>query len=176
MAVEVIKQTYKPMMTVGQVYAKAWGTDGAPKEVGNVLELNLEHSEDVQTQDDMTKLGGGVHAEVRRVKDVKVKMKLADLNVINIARGVLASIAPVEAGDVVDMPYAVSQLGVLIPLEHIGPTDVVIKKGADAASAQQWPWRATTSHAAKALCCCLVLWVLLRPTSCGSATRMAPMR
>ena len=74
MAVEAIKQTYKPMMTVGQVYAKAWGTDGAPKEVGNVLELNLEHSEDVQTQDDMTKLGGGVHAEVRRVKDVKVKM------------------------------------------------------------------------------------------------------
>ncbi len=136
MAVEVIKQTYKPMMTVGQVYAKAWGTDGAPKEVGNVLELNLEHSEDVQTQDDMTKLGGGVHAEVRRVKDVKVKMKLADLHVINVARGVLASIAPVEAGDVVDMPYTVSELGVLIPLEHIGPTDVVIKKGADAANAQ----------------------------------------
>lgn len=135
MAVEVIKQTYKPMMTVGQVYAKVWGTSASPKEIGNVLELGLEHSEDVQTQDDMTKLGGGVHAEVRRVKDVKVKMKLADLNVVNIARGVLGSVASVEAGTVTDMPYTVSELGVLIPLDHIGATDVVIKKGADAASA-----------------------------------------
>lgn len=136
MAVDVIKQIYKPMMTVGQVYAKVWGTATSPKEIGNTLELVLEHSEDVQTQDDMTKLGGGVHAEVRRVKDVKVKMKLADLNVVNIARGLLANIAPVEAGTVTDMPYTVSELGVLIPLEHIGATSVVIKKGADAASAQ----------------------------------------
>lgn len=135
MAVEVIKQTYKPMMTVGQVYAKAWGTAGAPKEIGNVLELALEHSEDVQTQDDMTKLGGGVHAQVRRVKDVKMKAKLADLNVVNIARGVLGSIAPVEAGNVENLPYTVSELGVLIPLDHIGATEVVIKKGADAGTA-----------------------------------------
>ena len=136
MAVEVIKQIYKPSLTVGQVYAKAWGSSAAPKPVGNVLELGLQYTEDVQKQDDMTRLGGGVHAEVRRVTDVKVSMKMADLNVVNLARATLSSISAIEAGTIEDMPFTVSELGVLIPFEHIGATNVVIKKGADAASAQ----------------------------------------
>ena len=139
MAVEVIKQTYKPMMTVGKVYAKVYASTAAPIEIGNVLELGIEHSEDVQTQDDMTQLGGGVHAEVRRVKDAKLKMKIADLNVVNIARGLLASITAVEAGTVTNLPYTVNQTGVLIPLDHIGPTSVTLKKGADAESAAPVP-------------------------------------
>ena len=133
---ELIKQIYKPMMTVGQVYAKAWGQPGELAPIGNVLEASLEHSEDVQTQEDMTKLGGGVHAEVRRIKDVKVKFKIADLNLLNLARGTLGSIDSIQAGTVADVSYTVSSLGVLIPLEHISPTDVVLKKGADVASAQ----------------------------------------
>lgn len=48
-----------------------------------------EHDEDVQKQDDMTRMGGGVHAEVRRIKDITIKMKLADLNVVNLTRAVL---------------------------------------------------------------------------------------
>lgn len=139
MAVEVLKKIYKPSMTVGQVYARAYGSTAHPAPIGNVLELGLEHTEDVQRQDDMTVLGGGTHAEVRRVKEVKVKMKLADLNVINLARATLATVDGIEAGDVADEPFTVSALGTLLPLAHIGATSVVVKKGATAGAATPVP-------------------------------------
>ena len=78
MAIEVTKQIYKPSMTVGQVYARVYGSLALPMPVGNVLELGLEHSEDVQTQEDMTKLGGGTHAEVRRVWPDQVVIRLEE--------------------------------------------------------------------------------------------------
>ncbi|CAM3349184.1 hypothetical protein [Paracidovorax anthurii] len=135
MAVEVIQQIYKPSMTVGQVYAKSYGSAAAPAPIGNVLELGLEHTEDVQRQEDMTVLGGGTHGEVRRVTDVKVKMKIADLNVVNLARATLATVAGIEAGTVTDEAFTVSGLGTLLPLMHIDPTAVTIKKGTVANSA-----------------------------------------
>ena len=134
MAIEVTKQIYKPSMTVGQVYARVYGSLALPMPVGNVLELGLEHSEEVQNQEDMTKLGGGTHAEVRRVKEVKIKAKFADLNVVNLARSVLGTVEDIEAGTVADEPH-VATLGGLLPLTHISPTAFVLKKGTDAASA-----------------------------------------
>jgi hypothetical protein len=135
MAVEVIKKIYKPSMTVGQVYAKPYGAQTTPAPIGNVLELSLEHSEDVQKQDNMTQLGGGTYAEVRRVTQVTVKMKIADLNVVNLARATLATVEGIEAGTVTDEPFTVSDLGVLLPLVHIDPTAVTVKKGATAGAA-----------------------------------------
>jgi hypothetical protein len=126
MAVEVLKKIYKPSMTVGQVYARPYGSTAAPMPVGNVLELGLEHTEDVQRQDDMTVLGGGTHAEVRRVTEVKVKMKLADLNVVNLARASLGTVAGIEAGTTSEVHTAA--LGGLLPLGHIAPTAVAITK------------------------------------------------
>ena len=136
MAQEFMKQIYKPSMTVGQVYAKPYGSAASMTAIGNVLELALEHNEDVQKQDDMTQLGGGTYAEVRRVTEVKVKMKIADLNFVNLARASLGTVAAFEAGTVEDQAFTVASTGVLLPLEHIAPTQVVVKKGADAASAQ----------------------------------------
>ncbi|GKS97032.1 hypothetical protein [Acidovorax sp. SUPP2825] len=135
MAVDVIKKIYRPAMTVGQVYAKPYGSAAAPMPVGNVLELGLEHTEDVQRQDDMTQLGGGTHAEVRRVTEVKVNMKIADLNVVNLARASLGTVAAIEAGEVEDEPFVATGLGILLPLLHIDPTAVVVKKGATAGAA-----------------------------------------
>ena len=43
MAIEVTKQIYKPSMTVGQVYARVYGSQALPMPIGNVLELGLEH-------------------------------------------------------------------------------------------------------------------------------------
>ena len=134
MAIEVTKQIYMPSMTVGQVYARVYGSQALPMPIGNVLELGLEHSEDVQTQEDMTALGGGTHAEVRRVKEVKLKAKLADLNVVNLARSVLGTVESIGAGTKTDEPH-VATLGGLLPLEHISPTNVVVKKGDTAAAA-----------------------------------------
>ncbi len=135
MAVEVLKKVYRPAMNVGKVYARAWGSPIHPAPIGNVMELTLEHTEDVQEQEDMTQLGGGTHSEVRRVTKVKVGMKIADLNVINLARASQATVAGIEAGNVVDEPFTVTSLGTLLPTEHIDPSSVVIKKGATAAAA-----------------------------------------
>ena len=133
-ASELIRKTYRPSMQVGQVYARPYGSSAALAEIGNVLELTLEHGEDVKRQDDMTKLGGGVHAEVRRVNEVNVSMKLADLNIINLARATLATVAGVEAGAVADEGHDAA-LGGLLRLAKVGPTAVIVKKGATAGAA-----------------------------------------
>ncbi|TXT37410.1 MAG: hypothetical protein FD135_3641 [Comamonadaceae bacterium] len=130
----VITQIYRPSMTVGHVYARPYGSTGAPMPIGNVLELALEHTEDVITEQDMSKLGGGVHAEVRRVKDVKVKLKLADLNVANLARATLGTVQSVDSGVVTDEPHTTT-LGGLLRLAHIQPTAVAIKKGPEVLTA-----------------------------------------
>ena len=124
----IIKQIYKPSMTVGQVFARIYGSTKARLPIGNVLELQLEHSEDVITQPDMTALGGGTYNEVRRIKDAKVTMKLADFNVTNLMRGVLGLATEVEAGSAVNEAHSVT-LGGLVELVHIRPSDVVVKKG-----------------------------------------------
>lgn len=127
----LIQKIYRPSMTVGQVYARPYGSNALPLPVGNVLELKLEHDEDVVTQENMTALGGGTHAEVRRIKAVKLAMKMADLNVVNLARATQATVAEVEAGSIVDEPHTCT-LGGLIRLAHIAPTAVVLKKGVTA--------------------------------------------
>lgn len=138
MAIEVIKQIYKPSMTVGQLYARVYGSTSLHMPIGNVLELGLEHSEDVQTQEDMTTLGGGTHAEVRRVKEVKMKAKIADLNVVNMARSVLGTVEAIGAGTVTDEPHTAT-LGGLLPLDHISPTAFTLKKGPTAGAATEVP-------------------------------------
>lgn len=128
-ATAIIKKVYTPSLTVGQVYAKVYGSAGNPLPIGNVLELIIEHKEEVQTQPDMTQLGGGKHAEVRRVTDITGSMKLADLNVVNLARAVLGTVSGVDSGTVTDEPHTAT-LGGLIRLAHINPTTVVLKKSA----------------------------------------------
>lgn len=125
---EVSKQIYKPSMTVGQVYAKVYGSAGLALPIGNVLELGLEHDEDVKKQEDMTALGGGTHAEVRRIKEAKVTMKLADLNIVNLSRAIFGLSSAKAAGTVSDEAHVVT-LGGLVRLAHIQPTEVVVMKG-----------------------------------------------
>ena len=132
-ATEIIKRTYAPTSLVGQIYAAPYGAVNLPP-IGNVLEASVEYKEDVESQDDMTQLGGGKHGEKRRVTDITFKAKLADLNVVNLARGVLGTVDPQDAGSITDKPYVVS-LGALIPLPHAGASNLVLKKGAAAVAA-----------------------------------------
>lgn len=134
-ATDLIKRTYRPSMQVGQVYARPYGSAAALAEVGNVLELAIEHGEDVKRQDDMTRLGGGVHAEVRRVNEVTLSMKIADVNIVNLARATLGTVTGVDAGTVADEQHTGIALGGLVRLAHVAPTAVVVKKGATAGAA-----------------------------------------
>lgn len=118
-------QIYKPAMLVGQVYARPWGSTAPHLPIGNVIKLALEHSEDVITQPDMTKLGGGNYAEVRRVKEVAIQMELSDINTTNLQRALLGTSGSVEGDVVTDEPHVVA-LGGLVRLAHINPSDVEV--------------------------------------------------
>lgn len=133
-ATEIIKRTYAPSALVGKLYAAPYGGSAPLTPIGNVLEASTEQTESVEKQDDMTMLGGGTHAEIRRVTGVKFTAKIADLNVVNLARAVLGTISPMDAGTVANVP-AVAKLGGLIPLPHINVSALVVKKGADTVEA-----------------------------------------
>ena len=133
-ATEIIKRTYAPSALVGKLYAAPYGGAAPLTPIGNVLEASTEQTESVEKQDDMTMLGGGTHAEIRRVTGVKFAAKIADLNVVNLARAVLGTISPMDSGTVADVP-AVAKLGGLIPLPHINVSALVVKKGADTVAA-----------------------------------------
>lgn len=132
----LIRKVYRPSMTVGQVYARPYGSAAAYQPIGNVLELAIEHKEQVQRQTNMTQLGGGIYAEVRRVEEVNVSLKIADFNAVNLARATLATVSGVDAGAVNAEPHTAA-LGGLITTSNIGITSVVLKKGADLASAAE---------------------------------------
>ena len=129
-ATEIIKRIYAPSALVGKIYAAPYGGAAPLTPIGNVLEASTEQTEDVEKQDDMTALGGGTHAEMRRVTGVKFSAKIADLNVVNLARAVLGTVTPEDSGTVADVP-AVARLGGLIPLPHVNVTNLVLKKGID---------------------------------------------
>lgn len=133
-AIEIVTRTYAPSALVGKIYAMPYGSDAALVPIGNVLEASTEQAESVDRQDDMTALGGGTHAELRRVTGVKFKAKLADLNIPNLARALLGTISPEDAGTVTNKAYT-ARLGGLIPLPHINVTNLVMKKGAATVSA-----------------------------------------
>jgi len=126
----LIKEIYKPMSNVGQVYAGVYGAAGPLAPIGNVLELIVTNDEEVRKQQDFTRLGGGTHAQVRRVNSANVAITMADLNLVNFARSVLGTASEVEGGSVVDEPRKAYKGG-LIRLNHLDPSAVVVKKAAD---------------------------------------------
>lgn len=128
-ATEITKRIYAPTAMVGQLYAVPFGGATVLMPVGNVLEASIEYKEDVESQEDMTLLGGGKHGERRRVTDITFKAKLADLNITNLARAILGTVDPQDAGAVAGKAYTVS-LGALIPLPHAGVSGLVVQKGA----------------------------------------------
>lgn len=132
-ATEIIKKTYRPTARVGKFYAAVYGS-AALLPIGNVLEASTEQTESVEKQDDMTALGGGTHAELRRVTGVMFKAKLADLNIVNLSRALRATVTPEDAGTVTDAPY-LATLGSLIPLPHSGVSALTVKVGATAGAA-----------------------------------------
>lgn len=132
-AIEIVKKVYRPVARVGKFYASVYGST-ALVPIGNVLTASTEITESVEKQDDMTALGGGTHAELRRVTGVMFKASLADLNIVNYTRATRATMTPEDAGTVVDAPY-IATLGSLIPLPHSGVSSLVVKVGATAGAA-----------------------------------------
>lgn len=133
-AAQIIKRVFSPTKLKGQVYARPYGSTQVPMPIGNVLELELSHKESVEKMPNMTVVGGGSYAESRYVEDIEIKMKLADLNVTNMARASLGTVHGVEAGSVTNEAHKVMRGG-LLRTEHIRPEDVVVRKGTGAGTA-----------------------------------------
>ena len=125
----IIKRVFEPTANFGQIYARLYGSTDAPMPIGNVLMCEIDQKEDVQTQADMTVLGGGQHAEMRRVTDIGIKMKLADINPVNFARATQGTISGIESGTVTGEAHAVT-LGGLLPTAFKGAKNVIFKKAA----------------------------------------------
>lgn len=133
-AADLIKQIFRPSLTVGVVYARVYGSNDARLPIGNVLELTVAHSEDKQQHADMQRGGGGIAYELRRVKESTVSMKLADLNATNLARATQSVLRGVESGTVTNEAHTAT-LGGLLRIAHISPTSVIVKVGATAQDA-----------------------------------------
>lgn len=124
----LITQIYKPMANVGQVYAAPYGVAGPLAPIGNVLELTLTHDETVLKQADYARLGGGTHAQFRRVNSANVAFTMADINVVNFARAVLGTASEVAGAAIVGEAHKAYRGG-LIRLANLQPSLVTVKKG-----------------------------------------------
>lgn len=132
-ATEITKKIYRPLAGPGKLYAAVYGST-ALVPIGNALEVVTALEESVEKQDDMTTLGGGTHATLRRVTGMKLTAKLADLNVVNIARATRSTIEEQNAGTETDKPHTAT-LGSLIALPHVNVSSLVVKSGANLAAA-----------------------------------------
>lgn len=124
----LITQIYKPMANVGQVYALPYGVAGPLAPIGNVLELTLTHDEEVKKQADFTRLGGGTHAQFRRINSANIAFTMADINMVNFARAVLGTASEVEGAAIVGEAHKAYKGG-LIRLANLQPSAVTVKKG-----------------------------------------------
>ena len=133
---QIIKRVFSPAAYVGPVYARRYGSTEPFLSVGNVLGAEMSHKEDVEQQTNMTALGGGVHAERRRVSEVGLSFKFADLNVTNFSRAVMGTASGVEPGAVTAEAHKVT-LGGLMATAHMLPQNVVVRKPAASGPATQ---------------------------------------
>lgn len=106
-----------------------------------MLALELSHDEEVIKQQDMTRLGGGTYAQVRRINGVTLALELADWNPVNFTRAVFGTAAVVAGAAVVDEPQTAYQGG-LIRLAKPNPTLVTVKSGVTVIDAGAYEVRA----------------------------------
>ena len=121
-----LAEVFRPSSSVGKFYARARNAAAPLAEIGNVLEATISHDEDVDKTPDMTRAGGGTYAELRRIKQVSLKLKLSDFNATNLARHLRGTISAVDAGSVSDVTY-MAWRGGLIATPHVGITAVTVK-------------------------------------------------
>lgn len=124
---KVVKRLFEPTALVGQVYTRLYGSNDPLEEIGNVLALELSHSENVETQPNLTRTGGGAYAERRRIESAGISLTLADLNTTNLARAVRAVVTGIDAGNVQGEAFK-ARLGGLHRTAFIVPKQVVVRR------------------------------------------------
>lgn len=124
-------RVFRPTMMAGTVYAREVGFAGPMQPIGGIEELTLAIDENKINQANTSTPGGGNRATVNRINELTLSATLQDLNPINLARAIRATHSEVAASTVVDATYTVYKDG-LLPLPHIGATNVVVKDNSNA--------------------------------------------
>lgn len=118
---------FRPVMNAGAVYARLAGSAAPMQSIGGLEELKLGINEDTKKQNDYSRAGGGVRAQVKRIESVTMSATLQDLNAVVLARAVFGAASAVAAATVVGEAAVAYRAG-LTPLAHIQPTSVLVKK------------------------------------------------
>jgi hypothetical protein len=116
---------------VGQIYMRDRNqVGGGLVPIGNVSALTLAVSEETKAQRDYARAGGGTKNEVRRIEGVEASITIHDLSAENLALALYGDATAVDAGTVSQEVITVVK-GALVPLAHVGPTDVVVTEDTD---------------------------------------------
>lgn len=91
-------ETNESFIGVGKIHARAYGTTGAFRHVGNASQWNFKVDLDVQEQRDYTRLGGGILKRFERIKNVKLETTWLSFITANLAVAMAADVVAVGAG------------------------------------------------------------------------------
>lgn len=80
---------------VGRMHARAYGSSGAFRHVGNASLLTLKQELDIQEQRDYTALGGGLAKRRARLKNVKADLTWLSFNTANLTLALAGTAAAV---------------------------------------------------------------------------------
>ena len=92
----------KSYIGFGKVQARAFGTTGGFRHVGNVSKVNLSHKLDVKEQRDYTQGGGGMLIRHERIKSIDAAMTWLTFTPANWALATAGVLVQVEAADILD--------------------------------------------------------------------------
>ena len=121
----------KSYIGVGKVHARAFGTTGKWRHVGNVSELAIKHNLDVQKQRDFTRAGGGTLIKVERIESIDCSMTWLTFTPENWALATAGTATTVAAGTVTD-EVVKGYVGALVPLAFSPATITSVTNAAGA--------------------------------------------
>ena len=102
---------------VGKVLARAFGSTGRFRHVGNVSKLDASHKLDTKRQRDYTRTGGGTLIKVSRIDQVELAMTWLSFSPENYTLALAGNLAPVALG-VVTAEVVKGYKGSTVPLAH----------------------------------------------------------
>lgn len=107
----------KSFIGVGRVLARAYGSTGRRRHVGNVSALAIAHTLDTKEQKDYTRPGGGTLVKVERIESVDATMTWLSFSKENFALAVAGNLAEVVGGTATD-EVVEGHLGSTVLLAH----------------------------------------------------------
>lgn len=122
----------KSYIGVGKVHARAAGTTGKFRHVGNVSVLNMKHTLDTQKQRDFTRAGGGTAVRVDRIQSIEAAMTWLTFSKENWVLATAGTAADVAADPAIADEVVKGYVGATVPLAYPPAAITSVKDSAGA--------------------------------------------